>query len=121
MGWYLQVLRQYAVFSGRARRQEFWVFTLFNILISVALAALDALMGTYDSEVGLGLLGIVYGLAVLLPALGVAIRRLHDVNRSGWWLLIAFIPFLGALVLLLFMVTDSSPGSNRFGENPKFN
>ena len=119
MDWYLRVLKQYAVFNGRARRKEYWFFVLFNILISIGLAIVDGLTGSFSAEAGLGLLGGVYTLAVLIPSIAVSVRRLHDTNRSGWWLLIAFIPLIGAIVLLVFMVLDSHPGANRFGPNPK--
>lgn len=118
MNWYLDVLKKYAVFNGRARRQEYWMFVLFNIIISVVLSIVDGMLGMSVAE-GVGLLGALYGLAVLLPGIGVSIRRLHDTNRSGWWLLIAFVPLIGFVVLLVFMVLDSTPGENRFGSNPK--
>ncbi len=119
MNWYLKVLNKYAVFSGRARRKEYWYFTLFSALISMALALVDGAIGTSNSEGGMGLLGGIYSLAVLLPTLGVSIRRLHDTDHSGWWLLIALAPCVGAIVLLVLMVTDSTPGRNRYGFSPK--
>jgi uncharacterized membrane protein YhaH (DUF805 family) len=119
MHWYIEVLRKYAVFGGRARRKEYWFFVLFNILISIGLGIIDGITGTYNVEVGIGLLGSIYALAVLIPSIAVTVRRLHDVDRSGWWILIAFIPIIGAIVLLVFMVLDSNSGPNRFGENPK--
>ena len=119
MSWYLDVLRKYAVFEGRARRKEYWIFALFNVIISTVLSAVDALSGSFSGELGLGLLGGLYGLAVFIPALGVTVRRLHDTDRSGWWLLIAFVPIVGAIVLLVFMCLDSTPGPNQFGTNPK--
>ncbi len=112
MNWYLEVLKKYAVFDGRARRKEYWFFVLFNILISIVAAIIDA--GT-----GLGFLGLVYSLAVLIPAIAVSVRRLHDTDRSGWWLLIVLVPIVGAIVLLVFMVQDSQPGPNHFGPSPK--
>ncbi len=118
MNWYLDVLKKYAVFSGRARRMEYWMFVLFNIIVSVVLVFVDGMLGLSLGE-GVGLLSTLYGLAVLLPGIGVAIRRLHDTNRSGWWLLIGFVPLIGLIVLLVFMVLDSTPGENRFGSNPK--
>ncbi|HEY1076506.1 MAG TPA: DUF805 domain-containing protein [Fontimonas sp.] len=118
MNWYLDVLKKYAVFNGRARRQEYWMFVLFNLIISVVLSFVDGMLGMSVGE-GLGLLGLIYALAVLLPGIGVSIRRLHDTNRSGWWLLIALVPVVGVIVLLVFMVLDSTPGENRFGSNPK--
>lgn len=119
MNWYLGVLQNYADFSGRARRTEYWMFTLFNALISIALTVLDALFGTLDLEAGIGLLSTIYALAVLVPSLAVLVRRLHDTGRSGWWMLIALIPFLGGLILFVFTVMDSEPGRNDYGPNPK--
>ena len=89
MNWYLSVLKKYAVFTGRARRQEYWMFLLFNIIIMVVLAVIEVVIGTW------GILGMVYALAVLLPSIGVTIRRLHDTGRAGWWILIALVPAIG--------------------------
>lgn len=119
MSWYLEVLKKYADFGGRARRKEYWLFTLFNVLISIVLTILDGFLGTMSSESGFGLVSGLYSLAVLLPSLGVAVRRLHDTDHSGWWLFIALVPCVGAIVLLIFMVRDSTPGANEYGPNPK--
>ena len=119
MNWYLEVLKKYAVFSGRARRKEYWYFVLFNIVISVILSAIDGMMGSYNAETGMGLLGSIYILAILLPGIGVSIRRLHDTGRSGWWLLVGFVPLIGAIVLIVLMLQNSKPGQNQYGANPK--
>lgn len=119
MNWYLEVLKKYAVFTGRARRKEYWYFILFNIMISIILSAIDGMTGSYNPQTGMGLLGTIYILAILLPAVGVSIRRLHDTGRSGWWVLLSLIPLLGTIVLLVFMLQDSKPGSNQYGANPK--
>ncbi len=119
MNWYLGVLQKYAVFGGRARRKEYWYFFLFNIIVTIVLAIIDALTGSFKAGVGIGLLGGLYSLAVIIPSLAVTIRRLHDTDRSGWWLLISLIPLIGAIVLLIFVVQDSSPGENKYGQNPK--
>jgi len=116
MNWYLEVLKKYAVFDGRARRSEYWYFVLFNLLISIVLALFDDII---RKLVGFGFLGTVYGLAVLLPGIGVSIRRLHDTNRSGWWLLLALVPLVGGLVLIWFLAQDSEPAANPYGTNPK--
>lgn len=113
MEWYLTVLKQYAVFSGRARRKEYWFFALFNFIISLLLTGIDSLIGTA------GTLNMIYSVAVLVPSLAVSIRRLHDIGRSAWWMLLAFIPVIGWLVLLYFGLKDSEPGSNAYGPNPK--
>lgn len=119
MNWYLEVLKKYAVFSGRARRKEYWYFFLFSLIISIVLAVVDGVTGSFSAEAGVGLLGGIYALAVLIPGLAVSVRRLHDTGRSGWWLLIALIPVIGAIVLLVFMVLEGKPGTNQYGSNPK--
>ncbi|MDX1350013.1 MAG: DUF805 domain-containing protein [Putridiphycobacter sp.] len=119
MEWFLKVVRDnYANFSGRARRQEYWMFTLFSILFSIALAIVDNVLGfTYGQ--GSGLLGTVYSLAILIPSIAVGVRRLHDVNKSGWMLLIAFIPLIGAIWLIVLFATEGDSGSNQYGSDPK--
>jgi len=119
MNWYIEALKKYAVFGGRARRKEYWFFALFNIIISIVLAVIDGVTGSFSAEAGVGLLGGIYTLAVLIPGIAVSVRRLHDTDRSGWWLFIALIPLIGAIVLLVFMVQDSKPGQNQYGANPK--
>jgi len=119
MNWYLDVIRKYAVFTGRSRRSEYWYFVLFNTLIIVALTVVDVAMGLYSIEGDLGLLSGVYSLAVFIPSFAVTVRRLHDTDRSGWWLLLALIPVVGVIVLIVFFAADGTPESNRFGENPK--
>ncbi len=113
MNHYLTVLKKYATFTGRARRTEYWMFALLNIIIAVVLGVVDTVIGSP------GILGGIYVLAVLLPSIAVGIRRLHDTGRSGWWLLIVFVPLVGAIVFLVFTVMDSHPGSNAYGPSPK--
>ncbi len=119
MNWYLEVLRKFAVFTGRARRKEYWYYFLINFLIITALLLLDNMLGTLDQEAGMGLLSGIYALAVLIPGIAVAVRRLHDTDRTGWWVLIALIPIVGPIILIFFLIQDSTTGSNRFGPNPK--
>jgi len=119
MDWYIQVIKKYAVFSGRARRKEYWFFVLFNILISIALSMVDVMLGTANADTGTGLLGGIYSLAVLIPSIAVLVRRLHDTDRTGWWALIGLIPIIGWIVLFVFLVQDSRPGQNQYGPNPK--
>ncbi len=119
MNWYLKVLKNYAVFGGRAQRKEYWFFTLFNMIFGFVLGFVDGIVGAINLETGLGILSGIYALAVLIPGIAVSVRRLHDTDRSGWWLLIALIPIIGVIVLLVFMVLDSKVGANQYGENPK--
>jgi uncharacterized membrane protein YhaH (DUF805 family) len=119
MNYYTEVLQKYAVFSGRARRAELWMFALINLLISIGLAIVDSILGTSGAAAGSGVLGTVYSLAVLIPSIAVGVRRLHDTGRSGWWYLIVFVPLVGWIALIYFWVLDSQPGSNQYGPNPK--
>lgn len=118
MGTYIEVLKKYAVFSGRAPRKEYWMFFLFNIIIAFGLGIV---FGILKGMANIDLLWIsnIYSLAVLCPGIAVGVRRLHDIDKSGWWLLLAFIPFLGAIALIVMYCMDSTPGDNRFGPNPK--
>ncbi|MDE2848839.1 MAG: DUF805 domain-containing protein [Gemmatimonadota bacterium] len=121
MHWYIDVLKKYTVFSGRARRKEFWMFFLFSTIISIFLAVIDEFMG-WQFEMGgdiIGFLSTLYYLAVVVPYLAVIVRRLHDTERTGWWILIAFIPFVGVLILLVFLILHGTRGDNRFGPDPK--
>jgi uncharacterized membrane protein YhaH (DUF805 family) len=126
MEWYLDVFRKYAQFDGRARRKEYWMFTLFNLVAYFVLAIVGflfvALLAKGEHQ-GLALLFLapiwIYGLAVIIPGLAVTVRRLHDTGRSGWWILISFVPFVGGIILLVFTCLDSEPGTNLYGLNPK--
>ena len=119
MNWYLEALKKYADFRGRARRSEFWYFTLINILIITVLGTIDSNIGTYDIEADIGLLEGIFVLAVAIPSLAVSVRRLHDTNRSGWWFLLVFIPLIGPIILLVFMILDSQPAKNQYGQDSK--
>ncbi|MES2558335.1 MAG: DUF805 domain-containing protein [Bacteroidota bacterium] len=119
MKWYLKGLRQYADFSGRARRMEYWMFTLFNILFITVAIILDNLLGLTVGVLPYGLFYFLYALAVFVPGLAVSVRRLHDIGKSGWMLLVALIPIAGAIWLLVLMLTDSNTGENQYGANPK--
>jgi len=119
MNWYLKVLKQYADFNGRARRKEYWMFVLFNMIFAIVAMILDNILGIAIEGVGYGPLYGLYALAVLIPGLAVGVRRLHDVGKSGWMILLALIPLIGAIWLIVLMVTDSNPGENQYGQNPK--
>jgi uncharacterized membrane protein YhaH (DUF805 family) len=118
MSWFLKVLKNYAVFSGRARRKEYWFFVLFYAIFFMVAAFLDGLTGTYNAEIGMGVLTGILILALLVPNIAVTIRRLHDTDKSGWWILIAFVPFVGGIVLLIFMVMGGTQGDNQYGPDP---
>ncbi|MFA6174697.1 MAG: DUF805 domain-containing protein [Kiritimatiellales bacterium] len=106
MKWYLAVLKKYAEFNGRAGREEFWMFVLINFIVSLILSIIRPL-------------GLIYGLAVLVPSLAVGARRLHDTGRSGWFQLLVLIPLIGPIVLIVFAAQDGQPGDNQYGSNPK--
>ena len=121
------VFGNYATFSGRARRSEYWFFYLFNLIavfvFMIVASIIGAIFGGGKGAAG-GLavgyvLYILYGLAAFIPSVAVAVRRLHDTNRSGWNLLWCLLPFVGGIVVLVFMVMDSTPGENQYGANPK--
>ncbi len=119
MNWYLKVLKQYADFSGRARRKEYWMFVLFNMIFAIVAIILDNVLGIAMKEIGYGPLYGLYVLAVLIPGLAVGVRRLHDIGKSGWMFLISLIPLIGGIWLLVLFCTDSQQGSNKWGQNPK--
>ena len=113
MEWYLKVVRDnYANFNGRASRQEYWMFFLFNMIFAIVMMGIDIILG-------LGFLNIIYFLVVMIPGIAVGIRRLHDIGKSGWMVLIVLIPCIGAFWLLYLMVQDSSPLDNEYGPSPK--
>lgn len=114
MEWYLKVLKNYTGFQGRARRKEYWMFTLFNLIFAFAIGFVEGIFGMSSTLSGL------YTLAVLLPSIAVGIRRLHDTGRSGWWLLLSLIPLVGAIILIIYLCEDSKENENQYGPNPKF-
>ncbi|PIB34794.1 hypothetical protein BFP72_04935 [Reichenbachiella sp. 5M10] len=118
MNWYLKVLKQYADFSGRARRTEYWMFILFNMIFSTVAMGLDYLIGSSLGGMSYGMLYMIYSLAVFIPSLAVTIRRLHDAGKSGAMIFIALIPIIGSIWLLVLLVSDSD-GDNKYGPNPK--
>lgn len=119
MDWYVAVLKKYAVFDGRARRKEYWMYSLITVLISVGLSIIDQVLGLNKAAGGISPLQTIYGLAVLVPGIAVSVRRLHDTNRSGLWVLVAFIPCVGAILLLIWFIAEGDKGSNQFGPDPK--
>ena len=130
MNYYIQVWKRAFDFSGRSRRREYWMFFLFNVIIGIVLGALDSLLGLNglgnvagSAASGMifapGLLASIYNVLVLIPSIAVGIRRLHDTDRSGFWLFIGFVPLIGFIVLLVFFATAGTRGGNRFGADPK--
>ncbi|CAA0224312.1 DUF805 domain-containing protein [Tenacibaculum maritimum] len=115
MNWYLKVLRQYSDFNGRARRQEFWMFALFNFIFASIAIAIDYALGF----IGFSPIYGIYSLGVLIPNIALSIRRLHDIGKSGWLLLLAFIPLIGGIYLLILFATNGDSGNNEYGADPK--
>lgn len=119
MNWYVKVLKQYVDFDGRARRREYWIFAVFNMIFSFLAVIFDNIFDIAIRGIGYGPIYLVYALVVFLPSLGVSVRRLHDVGKSGWYLFISLIPIIGSIWLLVLFCTDSQEGKNDYGENPK--
>lgn len=119
MEWYIKVLKQFSDFSGRARRKEYWMFVLFNMIFAIVAIILDNIMGLAFEDIGYGPIYGIYVLIVLIPGLAVGVRRLHDTGKSGWMMLLLLLPIIGAIWLLILFVTDSQPGSNEYGPNLK--
>ncbi|BDH44494.1 DUF805 domain-containing protein [Salmonella enterica subsp. enterica serovar Choleraesuis] len=117
MDWYLKVLHNYFGFSGRARRKEYWMFILVNFILALVLSAIDNLLGLKIGK-DHDLLSTLYAIAVFIPSWAVQFRRLHDTDRSAWWLLALIIPFIGWLIILIFNCQRGTFGQNRFGEDP---
>jgi uncharacterized membrane protein YhaH (DUF805 family) len=109
------ITNHYADFNGRARRKEYWMFVLFNFVVSLVLGIVMGLI----SQTAANAVSIIYTLALLLPGLSLGVRRLHDTGKSGWFMLIGLIPLVGAIILLIFYCLDSQPGTNEYGPNPK--
>ncbi len=116
MEWYLKVVRDnYSNFEGRVRRTEYWMFTLFNIVIVLALIFVIGIV----SETLAMIAYVIYMLAILTPSLAVSVRRLHDTGKSGWFLLLNLVAGIGSIIFFIFMIMDSTPGENQYGPNPK--
>lgn len=122
MEWYVRVWQRYAEFNGRSRRMEYWMFSLIHCVIVIVLGTGMIGLGMMKQP-ALGAASIfliwAYLLAALVPSLAVTVRRLHDIDKSGWWILISLVPFVGGIVLLVFTVMDGTRGSNQFGADPK--
>lgn len=112
MEYFKLALQNYANFEGRSRRRDYWMFVLFYMIFYVCAVVVDAVTG-------LGFIALIYALGLLVPSLSAAARRLHDTGRSGWWQLLMLVPLIGAIILIVFLALDSTPGENKFGPNPK--
>ena len=142
MEWMLMPLRRYAEFSGRSRRKEYWMFFLFLIIVGIVLGLIEGALGLTDETTAIGPLSGLFNLAVLVPSIAVGVRRLHDTDRTGWWVLLPLVPYVLAIamlftgslalfgtlimvalvcgiVLLVFMVLEGTKGPNRYGPDPK--
>lgn len=107
-----EALKKYAVFDGRATRKEYWLFVLLYIILIIVFSVLDVLLSS-------SIFVVLVPLALLIPQLAVIVRRLHDINCSGWWILLALVPLLGSIILFVMMLIDGTKGKNRFGDDPK--
>jgi len=119
MQWFIDVVKKYAVFDGRARRKEYWMFVLFYAIIYVILGFIDMVIGTSAQNSFGGLLAGLFGLAMLLPSIGVGIRRMHDTNRSGWWILVSLVPCIGWIWFIVLAAQEGTIGDNQYGPDPK--
>ena len=114
MSWYVHVIKNYVNFTGRARRKEYWMFVLFNLIFALILGFVNGLIFGETP-----VLPIIYMLFIILPAIAVSIRRLHDIGKSGWWYLIQLVPLVGSIWLLVLTVTAGNVGENQYGPDPK--
>jgi len=120
MGFFMDALKNYFNFSGRATRKQYWMFYLFYILFLILLTVLDVMLDTYNEEVGMGLLSGIFALLMFIPSLSILFRRFHDIGRSGWWILLFLIPLIGPIVILIFTILDSKPEENKWGVSLKY-
>lgn len=119
MNWYLMVLKNYATFSGRSRRKEYWIYSLFSIFFIILTTILDSTLGLNFGLLPYGVFYLIYTLGTFIPGLAVMVRRLHDTNHSGWWFFMLLIPIIGAIWILVLLCQDSDAGDNKYGPNPK--
>lgn len=119
MNWFLKCLKQYADFSGRARRKEYWMYVLFYMIIAIVVHVIDVMLGWVTPEFEMGVLGGLYSLCMFIPGLAVSVRRLHDIGKSGWNFLFILIPLVGAVVLLIWFCKEGERRGNAWGLDPK--
>ncbi|MBZ5200582.1 DUF805 domain-containing protein [Planomicrobium chinense] len=115
---FIDVFKKTFDFSGRSRRKEYWLFVLFTTVISIVLSIIDVIAGLQLTE-DIGVLGGLFSLLIIIPTFSVTVRRLHDIGRSGWWVLLTFIPLIGWMTLFIFSLLDSQSGTNAYGPSPK--
>ncbi|MBJ7554088.1 DUF805 domain-containing protein [Marinomonas spartinae] len=124
MGWYLVAFKKYAVFSGRSSRKEFWYFVMGNMMVNLLLSLLFFVQSFLSKSLitldQLMIVVLVFNFLILSPTIGVSIRRLHDINRSGWFIFLNVIPVFGTLLLIFLLSLEGSIGDNRFGEDPSW-
>lgn len=120
MNWYLKVLKQYADFKSRASRTEYWMFVLFNLIFASVAMIIDNVLGIAFAGTGIGIFYSLFAVALLIPCLAVTVRRLHDIGKSGRFILLALIPVVGTIWLFVLLAKKSTPGENKYGENPNF-
>lgn len=118
MNHYLNVWKKYAQFKGRANRKQFWCFALINSIVIFILTCTDMLLSLYNPTICIGLLSGLYLLAVMIPNLAVIVRRLHDINKSGWWYLISLLPYIGFLAMFILLLLKGDQNSNQYGMKP---
>lgn len=119
MKWYLKVMKNYAQFTGRASRQEYWMFVLFNMIFAIVAIVLDNVMGLIIAGLPYGPIYMIYAFAIILPATAVCVRRLHDIGKSGWMIFISLIPVIGSIWLLILACKEGNIGSNEYGMAPE--
>lgn len=120
MNYFLDALKNYATFSGRATRQQYWMYILFYIVFYFVAVMLDITLGQFDKEKMSGFISTVYTFGLLLPTIAILARRLHDIGRSSWWILLIVIPVIGSLVILIFTLMDSQKDENKYGVSLKY-
>ena len=119
MYWYLKVIKEYANFKGRARRKEYWMFLVFNMLFAIVALIIDNVAGIAQRELGVGPIYLLYAIFSFIPSLAVVSRRLHDTGKSGWMVLVSLIPFIGGIWLLVLLATEGDAKVNEYGQDPK--
>ncbi len=120
MNHFLHALKNYITFTGRATRQQYWMYILFYIVFYFVTVLLDINLGQFDKEKMTGFISTVYTYGLLLPTVAILARRLHDIGRSSWWIALILIPVAGSLVILFFTLMDSQKGENEYGVSVKY-